>query len=230
MFPRKAFGTPATWPSPSSFWKRIPNWASNRLLGVSSGITQFLTGTQVTALLDTFTSGAKGLAPASGGGTTNFLRADGSWAAPASSGAPVDATYVVVSLNGTLTNERRIQGTAGRLTLTDGGAGGDLTLDVGSSVYVAGGTDVAVADGGTGLSSYTAGDLLYASGSTTLSKLAAGSSGQVLTQGAGPAPVWASLETLLAGLGLLLVTRGGYETTETDTTNLDSSAITVEIA
>ena len=33
-----------------------------------------------TALLDTFTSGAKGLAPASGGGTTNFLRADGTWA------------------------------------------------------------------------------------------------------------------------------------------------------
>lgn len=35
-----------------------------------------------TALLDAVTSGAKGLAPASGGGTTNFLRADGSWATP----------------------------------------------------------------------------------------------------------------------------------------------------
>lgn len=35
-----------------------------------------------TALLDAVTSGAKGLAPASGGGTANFLRADGSWAAP----------------------------------------------------------------------------------------------------------------------------------------------------
>jgi Protein of unknown function (DUF2793) len=45
-----------------------------------------LTGTQVTALLDAFTSGAKGLAPASGGGTTNFLRADGTWAAPAGGG------------------------------------------------------------------------------------------------------------------------------------------------
>ncbi len=39
-----------------------------------------------TALLDTFTSGAKGLAPASGGGTTNFLRADGTWAVPPSAG------------------------------------------------------------------------------------------------------------------------------------------------
>lgn len=41
-----------------------------------------LTGTQVTALLDNFTSSTKGLAPASGGGTTNFLRADGTWTAP----------------------------------------------------------------------------------------------------------------------------------------------------
>jgi hypothetical protein len=38
-----------------------------------------LTGTQVTVLLDTFTSGLKGLVPASGGGTTTFLRADGTF-------------------------------------------------------------------------------------------------------------------------------------------------------
>lgn len=35
-----------------------------------------------------FTSGANGLAPASGGGTTNFLRADGTWAA-AGGGSPI---------------------------------------------------------------------------------------------------------------------------------------------
>ncbi len=40
-----------------------------------------------TALLDTFTSGAKGLVPASGGGTTNFLRADGTFAAPPGGGS-----------------------------------------------------------------------------------------------------------------------------------------------
>lgn len=46
-----------------------------------------LTGTQTTAMLDTFTSALKGLVPASGGGTTTFLRADGSFATPAA-GAP----------------------------------------------------------------------------------------------------------------------------------------------
>jgi Protein of unknown function (DUF2793) len=50
------------------------------------GDPQDLTGVQATALLDTFTSSNKGLAPASGGGTANFLRADGSWAAPAVGG------------------------------------------------------------------------------------------------------------------------------------------------
>lgn len=51
-----------------------------------TGDPEDLTASQATALLDVFTSGAKGLAPASGGGTTNFLRADGSWAAPAGGG------------------------------------------------------------------------------------------------------------------------------------------------
>ena len=46
-----------------------------------------LTGTQTTAMLDTFTSALKGLVPASGGGTTTFLRADGTFAAPAGGGA-----------------------------------------------------------------------------------------------------------------------------------------------
>jgi hypothetical protein len=44
-----------------------------------TGAPEDLTGTQVTALLSVFTSSLKGLAPASGGGTTNYLRADGVW-------------------------------------------------------------------------------------------------------------------------------------------------------
>lgn len=41
-----------------------------------------LTFTQLTAALNQFTSSLQGLVPGSGGGTSNFLRADGSWAAP----------------------------------------------------------------------------------------------------------------------------------------------------
>ncbi len=50
---------------------------------------------------------------------------------------------------------------------------------------------VSVADGGTNISSYTTGDLLYASGAGTLSKLAIGSSTQVLTVSGG-LPSWAA--------------------------------------
>jgi hypothetical protein len=68
---------------------KAANMATATIKGRTSagtGDPEDLTGTQATALLDTFTSAAKGLAPASGGGTTNFLRADGTWAAPAGGG------------------------------------------------------------------------------------------------------------------------------------------------
>ncbi len=66
------------------------------------GSPEDLTGTQATALLNVFTSTLKGLVPLSGGGTVNFLRADGTWAAPPGGGS------------GTTTNA---------LTMNNGGAG-----------------------------------------------------------------------------------------------------------
>jgi hypothetical protein len=45
-----------------------------------------LTVAQVNAILPVFTSALNGITPASGGGTTNFLRADGTWAVPAGGG------------------------------------------------------------------------------------------------------------------------------------------------
>ena len=62
-----------------------------------SGSPEDLTGTQATALLDAFSSTLKGLAPASGGGAVNFLRADGTWAAPAGgSNEPADDVFRIV--------------------------------------------------------------------------------------------------------------------------------------
>lgn len=58
-----------------------------------------ITGTQATALLDVFTTSLKGLAPASGGGTTNFLRADGTWAAPTAA-APTGTANTVAYFDG----------------------------------------------------------------------------------------------------------------------------------
>lgn len=51
-----------------------------------------------TALLNAFSSSLKGLAPASGGGTSNFLRADGTWATPAGGGGGGSITSDVATL------------------------------------------------------------------------------------------------------------------------------------
>lgn len=56
------------------------------------------------------------------------------WGTGGSGGAPIDAEYVVVSTDPTLTDERVLTGTANRITITDGGAGNAITLDVGSGV------------------------------------------------------------------------------------------------
>ena len=53
---------------------------------------------------------------------------------------------------------------------------------------------IAVNKGGTGFASYTAGDILYASGATTLTKLAKGSDTEVLTLASG-VPTWAAPTT-----------------------------------
>ena len=59
-----------------------------------------------------------------------------------------------------------------------------------SGTFTLGGT-LGVANGGTGLTSYTSGDLLYASGSTALSKLGIGSNTFILTS-TGTTPQWSN--------------------------------------
>ncbi len=76
------------------------------------------------------------------------------------------------------------------VTLTLGGSPTTALVNAASLTLGWTGT-LAPARGGTGIASYTAGDLLYATGATTLAKLAAGSNTNVLTMVAG-APAWAA--------------------------------------
>lgn len=65
-----------------------------------TGNVEDLTGTQATALLNVFSSTLKGLAPLSGGGTVNYLRADGTWAAPPGATSGTVTSVSVVTANG----------------------------------------------------------------------------------------------------------------------------------
>ena len=58
-------------------------------------------------------------------------------AANGTAGAPSNAQFLTLALDATLTQERRFV-TAARLSATDGGAGGDYTLDLATSGVVAG--------------------------------------------------------------------------------------------
>jgi hypothetical protein len=110
--------------------------------------------------------------------------------------APTTTRGDIIYRNAT-TNTRLAVGTANQALLSDGTdpVWGLVSLSAGVT-----GT-LPVANGGTNITSYTTGDILYASGSTTLSKLAAAAAGSVLiSNGAGTAPSWSSTVPSTAGV------------------------------
>ena len=97
----------------------------------ATGVPEDLTGTQATTLLDVFSSTLKGLTPSSGGGTANFLRADGTWTTPAGGGTVTSVS--VVTANGvsgtvaTATTTPAITLTLGAVTPSSVAATGTVT-------------------------------------------------------------------------------------------------------
>lgn len=96
--------------------------------------------------VSTFTAGTRGVVPLSGGGTTNYLRADGTWSAPSAPAANFgwfadgsdgalhfDGTSTVTLLGGT-----NIVPSGGVYTLPRNIHATDITIDVGVEVKCAG--------------------------------------------------------------------------------------------
>jgi hypothetical protein len=88
-----------------------------------------------------------------------------------------------ISLGGSVTLAGDIESVTAGTGLTGGGNSGALTLGLS--------TPVATTNGGTGLSTFTTGDLVYASGADTLAKRSIGTTGQVLSVSGG-VPTWAT--------------------------------------
>jgi hypothetical protein len=83
---------------------------------------------------------------------------------------------------------------------------------IGLTTHVSG--TLAVGNGGTNIASYTTGDMLYASGSAALSKLAAVATGSALiSKGTGTAPAWGKIDLATVVSGALPVGNGGTNIT-----------------
>lgn len=149
----------------------------------STGAPLDLTQAQLTADLNLFTNTLQGLVPGSGGGTTNFLRADGTWAVPADTGitqltgdvtaGPGSGSQVATIANLAVTNAKIANATI------------DLTTKVTGVLPIA--------NGGTnnGALAVTAGGVVYTDGSK-LMNVGAGTSGQFLQSAGAGTPVWAT--------------------------------------
>ncbi len=174
---------------------KLAQMAAHTFKGNNTGSTADaldLTQTQLTAEINQFTTTLQGVVPGSGGGTANFLRADGTWATPpdttgitqltgdvtAGPGSGSQAAALVATTNATLTTLSGLTTAASLATV------GTVT----SGTWNA--TTIAINHGGTGqvtapaafdaLSPLTTkGDLVAYS--TTNDRLPVGSNGQVLT-------------------------------------------------
>lgn len=110
--------------------------------------------------------------------------------------APNDATYIVQTASAGLSNEQALGALATGILKSTTTTGVVSIAVAGTDYYAPGGTDVAVADGGTGVSSFTAYAVICGGTTSTgaLQSIASvGTSGQVLTSnGAGALPTMQS--------------------------------------
>lgn len=182
----------------------VESWASVPALsdGDKGDITVSSSGT-----VWTIDNGVVTIAKLSATGTadnTTYLRGDGTWATPAGGGGVSDGDKgdITVSSSGTVW-------TIDNLAVTNAKLAGSIASSklVGTDIATVGtitagtwnGTAIGPVYGGTGLTSYATGDIIYASASNTLSKLAGNTTttGKVLMQtgngSASAAPVWTTL-------------------------------------
>lgn len=115
----------------------------------SGSTPSYLTPAQVTADLDLFTSSLKGLVPLSGGGTTNFLRADGNWAAAGGMTNPMTTRGDIITAAASGTPQRLGLGITGSV-LTSDGTDAVWTTFIPYIRYIAASKSSVSADGGNG--------------------------------------------------------------------------------
>lgn len=137
-----------------------------------------------------------------------------------SGGIPYFSSTSALSSSGALTASQLVLGGGAGATPTSLAAGSQFQVlvmgasnpgygqvNLGQSAAITG--TLPIGNGGTNITTYTTGDILYASATNVLSKLAAGSSGQILTQGA-------SVQSWAWPMATVNAKTGNYTLTNTD--------------
>ena len=198
---------------------------TEQLLGVQSGTSKSITTGQIVSLA----VGGGGVTPLAvsvgGTGNTTFdtygvLYGDGTNPIESIT-PPTGSNYILVASPGTIPAwQENIPVTAGVNSISFGSTG--LTPNTATEGIVTVAGTLVAANGGTGQSSYTIGDLLYASSSTALSKLADVATGSVLISGGvGVAPSYSASPTLTTSLTTPLLIGG---TTASSSLTLQSTS------
>ena len=115
--------------------KLVPSVINDTIKGTVGGVVTDIELAEIGPSLPLFTNVYKGAVPASGGGTTNFLRADGTWSAPpggAGGALPVGGTtgQLLVKNSATAGDAGWSNPVASQLVTKD--ATGDVTLPAGA--------------------------------------------------------------------------------------------------
>jgi hypothetical protein len=136
-------------------------------------------------------------ATVAGSGTVTSVNVSGGSTGLTTTGGPVITTGTI-TLDGTLivanggTGSTSATGARANLSAAKSGANSDITSITGLT------TALTTTQGGTGLASYAAGDMVYYTGSTAFSKLTIGTSTQILTSN-GSIPTWTSPASITVG-------------------------------
>lgn len=187
-------------------WDKIDGIA-NEVVTVA-GLNGAITAAALTAALNAFTSTLQGMVPASGGGTSTFLRADGTWATPGAGGSGGGSVTSVATGTGLTGGPITGSGTIALDAIADGDV---LANTSGSTAAPVPTTVSALIDHALG---NARGDILYR-GASGWGVLAPGTSGNFLqTNGASADPAWAAITSLpsIADGDLLANTSGSSAT------------------
>ena len=156
------------------------------------------------------------------GGTATFAAGEGLDVAESSGTVTFSGEDATTSNKGVASfSSDNFSVSSGAVTIKSGGV--DLTAEVTGTLPTG--------NGGTGLSSFTAGDLVYYASGTTLTKLAKGAAGEVLTMNSGAtAPEWASAAAGdITGVTITTASNSGLAGGDTASSGAFSATLTTDL-